>query len=126
VENAETMFTDAYRQGDVLKYHVAHGMGNFVADERTITELESDGRIVFRYVTRSGEFTPEANPNGATHNIAGIINEAGNVLGVMPHPERAVEALLGSTDGVGLFESLRRHIEDGAAISGTPQVAGLR
>ncbi|HSL72043.1 MAG TPA: phosphoribosylformylglycinamidine synthase subunit PurQ [Longimicrobiales bacterium] len=126
VENAETMFTNAYRKGDVLKYHVAHGMGNFVADDRTIAGLEAEGRVIFRYVTRDGEVTEAANPNGATNNIAGISNEAGNILGLMPHPERAVEALLGSTDGVGLFESMRRHIENGAEVSRPRQVAGLR
>ena len=106
VENNETMFTSAYERGQVVKYHVAHGMGNYVADEETIAELERTDRIVFRYV--EGE-----NPNGAMHDIAGIINMEGNIMGLMPHPERSVEMLLGSVDGIGLFESLRRFIDTG-------------
>ena len=74
--------------------------------EDTLRALEDEGRVVFRYVTRTGEATEEANPNGSWHNIAGITNAQGNVLGMMPHPERAMEAVLGSTDGVGLFDSL--------------------
>src|SRR5262245_60401253 len=112
VENDQTCFTNAYSKGDVLMYHVAHGMGNYVADENTIAQLEAEGRVVFRYVTREGDATEAGNPNGATNNIAGIINEQGNILGLMPHPERAVEALLGSTDGVGIFESLRRYVDE--------------
>ena len=112
VENDQTVFTNAYCAGDVVRYHVAHGMGNYVADAQTLEQLESSGRVIFRYVNAEGEVTPESNPNGAVNNIAGIINETGNVLGLMPHPERAVEALLGSTDGVGLFESLRRFVDN--------------
>jgi phosphoribosylformylglycinamidine synthase len=106
VENAQTIYTSEYEEGDVLKVHIAHGMGNYVADEDTLEALESENRVVFRYVDAEGVETDAANPNGSVHNIAGIINEAGNVLGVMPHPERSVEELLGSTDGRGLFESL--------------------
>jgi phosphoribosylformylglycinamidine synthase subunit PurQ / glutaminase len=112
-ENTETCFTNAYVDNEVLMYHVAHGMGNYVADAMTIERLEKEQRVVFRYCDSSGNVSAETNPNGATNNIAGIINERGNVLGLMPHPERAVEELLGSTDGVGLFESLRRFIDDG-------------
>ena len=112
VENDETLFTNSYCRGDILRYHIAHGMGNYVADEATLEQLENSGRVVFRYVDESGEPTAASNPNGALHNIAGIINETGNVLGLMPHPERSVEALLGSTDGIGLFESLRRHVDN--------------
>jgi phosphoribosylformylglycinamidine synthase subunit PurQ / glutaminase len=125
-ENDQTAFTNAYSKGDVLMYHVAHGMGNFVADEATIAQLEAEGRVVFRYVTREGEVTESSNPNGATNNIAGIINERGNVMGLMPHPERAVEALLGSTDGVGIFESLRRYIDEGIRAAPERRVAGVR
>jgi phosphoribosylformylglycinamidine synthase subunit PurQ / glutaminase len=106
VENASTIYTSEYEEGDVLKVHIAHGMGNYVADEDVLETLESENRVVFRYVDAEGVETEESNPNGAMHNIAGIINEAGNVLGLMPHPERSVEALLGSTDGLGLFESM--------------------
>ena len=128
VENNNTMYTNAYEQGQVVTYHVAHGMGNYVATADTIEQLEAENRIVFRYATAEGEVTPEANPNGAMHNIAGIINERGNVLGLMPHPERSMEALLGSTDGIGLFESMRRFLEEGVAVQGDPvrQTAGVR
>jgi phosphoribosylformylglycinamidine synthase subunit PurQ / glutaminase len=112
VENDQTLFTNAYYRGDVLRFHVAHGMGNYVASPEIIEQLERSDRVVFRYVTADGENTDDASPNGATNNIAGIINETGNVLGLMPHPERSVEALLGSTDGVGLFESLRRYVDN--------------
>jgi phosphoribosylformylglycinamidine synthase len=103
-------------------------MGNYVADPDTLSELEKQNRIVFRYVTADGEERQYANPNGAMDNIAGIINERGNILGLMPHPERAVEALLGSTDGIGIFESLRRFIDEGIVVSGGAQrpAAGVR
>jgi len=116
VENTETPFTSEYREGQVVKYHVAHGMGNYVADPETLDMLEADRRVVFRYCDANGNVTPEANPNGAARNIAGIINEAGNVLGLMPHPERSMEALLGSTDGVPLFDSIRRCIDERAGV----------
>ena len=113
VENNSTPFTNAYAHDQVVQYHVAHGMGNFVADDEVLHELEVSGRIVFRYCDRDGNVTPDANPNGAARNIAGIINEEGNVLGLMPHPERAVEMLLGSADGVGLFESIQNFVDNG-------------
>lgn len=106
VENAATMFTRAYTPGQLLRIPIAHGEGNYVADEATVARLEAEGRVVFRYVDAQGEPTEAANPNGSVANIAGIINEEGNVLGLMPHPERALDALLGSADGLGLFESL--------------------
>lgn len=111
VENADTPFTCAYREGDVLDLHIAHGQGNYVADEATLDRLEAERRVVFRYVDAAGHATDEANANGSTRNVAGIINEAGNVLGIMPHPERSVEVLLGSTDGLGLFESIGRAVK---------------
>ena len=116
VENTETPFTSEYREGQVVKYHVAHGMGNYVADPETLDMLEADRRVVFRYCDVNGNVTAESNPNGAARNIAGIVNEAGNVLGLMPHPERSMEALLGSTDGVPLFQSIRRYIDERAGI----------
>jgi phosphoribosylformylglycinamidine synthase len=106
VENAQTIYTSEYEEGDVLKVHIAHGMGNYVADEDVLEMLESENRVVFRYVDAEGVETDEANPNGSLHNIAGIANEGRNVLGLMPHPERSVEEVLGSIDGLGLFESL--------------------
>jgi len=115
VENAETIFSQAYTAGQVLRLHIAHGEGNYVADPETLDALESRGRVVFRYVDAAGEAVDGGNPNGATRNIAGIINETGNVLGLMPHPERSVEGLLGSTDGLGLFQSLRDAVDSGRA-----------
>lgn len=107
VENRRTIFTSAYGEGQVLRFPIAHGEGNYVAEEATLDALERNGRVVFRYVDVDGRATSAANPNGSQRNIAGIVNEEGNVLGLMPHPERALSALLGSTDGLGVFESLR-------------------
>jgi phosphoribosylformylglycinamidine synthase subunit PurQ / glutaminase len=106
VDNADTAFTQRYVPGQVLHWHIAHGQGNYVADPDTLDELEAARRVVFRYVDESGVATDESNPNGSLNNIAGIINDQGNVLGLMPHPERSVEPLLGSADGLALFESL--------------------
>ena len=106
VENTETMFTDLYERGEVLRMPVAHGDGRFVATEETLDRLEGEGRVVFRYVDAAGNVTVPANPNGSERNIAGIINDNGNVLGLMPHPERACSPLLGSSDGVRLLESI--------------------
>jgi phosphoribosylformylglycinamidine synthase subunit PurQ / glutaminase len=106
VENATTAFTSKYMHRDVLSVPVAHGEGNYFADTETIRALEFENRIVFRYTTKNGEELPSANPNGAINNIAGIVNERGNVLGMMPHPERVCDPVLGSADGLGIFQSL--------------------
>ena len=106
VENADTMFTNLYERGEVLRIPVAHGDGRFVASNETLDQLDGDGRVVFRYCDAAGKITPDANPNGSERNIAGIINDGGNVLGLMPHPERACSPLLGSSDGVRLLESI--------------------
>jgi len=106
VERAEPPFADAYTAGQVLHVPIAHGEGCYTADERTLDELEGEGRVAFRYCGADGSVVPAANPNGSARNIAGIVNAAGNVLGMMPHPERAVDPALGSMDGVGLFRSL--------------------
>jgi phosphoribosylformylglycinamidine synthase subunit PurQ / glutaminase len=106
VENADTAFTGRYEDGQVLHLHIAHGQGNYVADPDVIEELEASRRVVFRYVDGDGKPTDEGNANGSVNNIAGIINEHGNILGLMPHPERSVELLLGSADGLPLFESI--------------------
>ena len=106
VENTDTMFTNLYERGEVLRIPVAHGDGRFVASDDTLDQLEGDGRVVFRYSDAAGKITPDANPNGSERNIAGIINDGGNVLGLMPHPERACSPLLGSSDGVRLLESI--------------------
>ncbi len=106
VENAETPFTLACRPGQLLRMPISHGEGRYVADEETLAELESSDRVAFRYCTAEGEVTEEANPNGSVDGIAGIINERGNVLGMMPHPERACEPLMGGEDGLALWLSL--------------------
>ncbi|ERN51346.1 phosphoribosylformylglycinamidine synthase subunit PurQ [Alkalihalophilus marmarensis] len=100
VENEKTMFTAGYEKGQEITIPVAHGEGNYECDDATFNELEKNGQIIFRY---------QDNINGSRHQIAGIMNEAGNVLGMMPHPERAVEALLGSDDGLALFQSIVRN-----------------
>lgn len=105
-ETRDSMFTHAIPEGKILRIPIAHGDGRYVADDQTLDRLEAEGRIAFRYVDASGRATDEACPNGALRNIAGILNEGRNVLGMMPHPERAVEAALGSADGRLVFESL--------------------
>ncbi len=109
VETTDTAFTRAYRPGQVLRVPIAHAEGNYIADPTTLERLEGHGRVVFRYTTREGARGRGGNPNGSVNDIAGIVNTAGNVLGLMPHPERAAEGVLGSTDGLGMFESLVAH-----------------
>lgn len=106
VENSDTMFTNRYEKGQVLVMPIAHGDGRYTADETTLDRLEGDGRVVFRYLPSGGETDEYWSPNGSMRAIAGIVSRAGNVLGLMPHPERAVDSLLGSDDGLGLFESM--------------------
>lgn len=106
VENTSTPFTTEVSPGSVLRVPISHGEGNYFADPETLARLEDSGRVVFRYVDASGRPTLEANPNGSANNIAGIINEAGNVLGMMPHPERASDPLLGGEDGLQIFRSI--------------------
>jgi phosphoribosylformylglycinamidine synthase len=110
VETSDTLFTNQLTTGDVLRIPIAHGEGRFVADEETLAVLESDGRVVFRYVNASGERDPSANPNGSANDIAGIVSDAGNVLGMMPHPERAADPLLGSDDGLAIFQSVLERV----------------
>jgi phosphoribosylformylglycinamidine synthase I len=105
-ERTDTSFTGASSVGQLLRMPIAHGEGRFTADEATLDRLESNGQIVFRYVDALGNATPESNPNGAMRNIAGVTNVGRNVVGLMPHPERAMDRALGSQDGVVLFESL--------------------
>ncbi len=115
VERTDTAFTSAYAPGRVLRLPIAHGEGNYVADADTLARLEGEGRVVFRYVSPAGAVTDDANPNGSMNNIAGIRNERGNVLGLMPHPERVVDPILGNTDGRGVFESIRATLEVSAS-----------
>jgi phosphoribosylformylglycinamidine synthase len=105
VERTDTPFTRAYGEGEVLRVPLSHGEGQYVAEESTLDALEAQGRVVFRYVDREGRATDEANPNGSARNIAGVCGEGRNVVGVMPHPDRAIHQVLGSTDGLGLFRS---------------------
>ena len=107
-ETADTPFTETLRKGEVVKIPIGHMEGNYFCDEATLKTLQSEDRIVFRYATAQGEVTREANPNGSLDHIAGILNEGRNVLGMMPHPDRSSEGLLGSSDGLRLFESMVR------------------
>ncbi len=106
VEDTETDFTSLYTPGEVIQMPIAHTDGNYYADQETLARLEGDGRVVFRYANLDGELSEESNPNGSLNHIAGIINDAGNVLGLMPHPERRVDPIVGGTDGSRLFESV--------------------
>jgi phosphoribosylformylglycinamidine synthase I len=105
-QRTDTPFTRRCTPGQVLQVPVSHGEGNYYADAATLARLEEEGRVLFRYCDASGAVTQEANPNGSANNIAGIVNEGGNVLGMMPHPERACEPLLGSSDGNRIFQSI--------------------
>ena len=116
VEHADTPFTGAARHGQVLQMPVAHGEGNYYASPEVVRELESSRRVVFRYCDARGEITDAANPNGSVNGIAGICNEARNVVGLMPHPERACETALGSADGLVLFESVVRALAQEGAV----------
>lgn len=110
VENADTPFTRALRKGQVVTIPVAHGEGRYFADDDVLDRLEANDQVLFRYSTPEGAVTDDANPNGSLRNIAGIVNEAGNVCGFMPHPERCVEALIEGEDGRFLFQSLIEHV----------------
>jgi phosphoribosylformylglycinamidine synthase len=114
VERSDTPFTRGYNAGQVIRVPVAHGEGNYAADERTIARLEGEGRVLFRYTAPDGTLDPAWNHNGAMNAIAGVLNEGGNVLGLMPHPENHVEAALGCTDGRGLFAGLADHFKKAA------------
>jgi len=106
VENTDTHFSAAYERGQLLTLPIAHGDGCYTAEPATLADLESSGRVVFRYADAAGEVTALANPTGSVNSIAGIVSARGNVLGIMPHPERAVDERLGSRDGLALFESV--------------------
>lgn len=106
VETEKTIFTNCYRQDEVIRIPVAHAEGNYFADEETLDSIEENGQVVFRYATETGDITPEANPNGAQRNIAGISDQTGRIVGMMPHPERLYETALGGTDGRRIFESV--------------------
>ena len=119
VERAAAPFTSLAHQGDVLSIPVSHGDGNYFVDDATLMRLEANGQIAFRYCAEDGQVTPDANPNGSRANIAGVTNEAGNVLGLMPHPERVVEAALGAgTDGLKILRSIDEALHERAAFAG--------
>jgi phosphoribosylformylglycinamidine synthase len=111
VETSNTPFTNAANPGDVVVMPISHGEGNYYVDPETLARLKTEDRIVFRYCDAEGNATPESNPNGSLDNIAGVLNEGRNVLGMMPHPERASEALLGGTDGLLIWKSMLRAMD---------------
>jgi phosphoribosylformylglycinamidine synthase len=110
VETTDTLFTSRYERGQRIVVPIAHGDGRYSADDETIERLDGEGRVVFRYAPSDLEAEEAYNPNGSMHDIAGIVNEGGNVLGMMPHPERAVDPLLGAADGLPLFESILQRV----------------
>ena len=109
VENNNLPWTKAYNSQQIITIPIAHGEGRYYADQTTLKELEDNEQILFRYCNNKGEITQESNPNGSLNNIAGIVNKQGNILGMMPHPERASDTLLKATDGRGLFTSIIGH-----------------
>ena len=117
VEQTDTPFTVACRRGQVLQMPIAHGEGNYFAEPDVISRLEANRQVVFRYTTPAGELADEANPNGSAAAIAGLCNEARNVVGLMPHPERACEPILGSGDGMVMFESVVHSLKTGALVA---------
>ena len=106
IESTATPFTRHYRLGELVRFPVAHGEGNYVAPPDVLDQLEAEGRVVFRYVDEHGEATPESNPNGSARSIAGVADGTGNIVGLMPHPDRAMESLVGSDDGARVFRGL--------------------
>jgi phosphoribosylformylglycinamidine synthase subunit PurQ / glutaminase len=123
-ETTDSPFTNALDKGQVLQIPIGHMEGNYFCDESTLATLTREDRIAFRYATPAGEITREANPNGSLENIAGILNEGRNVLGMMPHPDRSSEALLGSADGFPVFQSMIQALS-GVTPSGTSLLSGI-
>ena len=117
VEQTDTPFTSTARNGQVLRIPIAHGEGNYFATSDVLAKLEANRQVIFRYTTPEGDVTDAANPNGSVANIAGLCNETRNVVGLMPHPERACESTLGSADGLVIFESAVQSIKDGALVA---------
>ncbi len=114
VERSDSPFTRGYKPKQVIRVPVAHGEGNYAADDETVARLEGDGRVLYRYCAADGSVGEPSNHNGAARSIAGIVNDRGNVLGMMPHPENHVEDAMGCTDGRGLFAGLVAHLERAA------------
>ncbi len=118
VEQTDSPFTNTMQVGDVLEIPIAHGEGNYYASDDVLDRLEANNQVVFRYADARGNLTPESNPNGSARNIAGIVNERGNVLGMMPHPERCIEAAIGSGDGIHVFKSVLNYLATGVEVAG--------
>lgn len=118
VENNSTPYTAEYAKGQVVRFPIAHGDGNYTIDDEGFRRLEGEGRIVFRYCSPDGSVSPADAPNGAMGNVAGIANERGNILGLMPHPERLSESILDGVDGEGFFKSIFKHVTGSAATGG--------
>jgi len=114
-ETTDSPFTSAMRPGQVLRVPISHGEGRYYADEATLAELAADDRVAFRYCEADGTVTPDSNPNGSLQNIAGILNKRRNVLGMMPHPERSMEAAMGGADGAWIWKSM---LEAAVAVAG--------
>jgi len=114
VERSDTPFTAGYNTGQVIRVPVAHGEGNYEADEETLKRIESEGRVLYRYCSADGAVDEQSNFNGAAASIAGLLNDKSNVLGMMPHPENHVEDIMGCTDGRGLFAGLTAHLDRAA------------
>jgi phosphoribosylformylglycinamidine synthase len=129
VEQTDTPFTQACRHGQVMKVPIAHGDGNYYAEPDVVARLERNRQVIFRYVSPVGDVTDDANPNGSVNNIAGICNETRNVVGLMPHPERACELAIGSADGLAVFESIvkwsRESLADGTLATMTDGTSAL-
>jgi phosphoribosylformylglycinamidine synthase I len=123
-DTTDSPFTNALQKGQVLQIPIGHMEGNYFCDESTLAALRRDDRIAFRYATRSGEITAAANPNGSLDNIAGVLSEGRNVLGMMPHPDRSSEALLGSADGFPVFQSMIQALS-GVTPSGIAMLGGI-
>jgi len=117
VENNKSPYAGNCTVGDVLKIPIAHGEGNYYHYDSEIEELEKNNQVIFRYCDKDGNITSEANPNGSLNGIGGICNKEGNVLGMMPHPERVVEEILGSTDGLKIFKSIKASLKSVSTLS---------
>ncbi|HDJ37979.1 MAG TPA: phosphoribosylformylglycinamidine synthase I [Methanosarcinales archaeon] len=111
IEKTDTTFTSKFKKGEVVRMPIAHKEGNFFADSDTLKSMNLHQRVAFRYVDSEGDATASANPNGSVENIAGVVNKTGNVLGMMPHPERASESVLGGDDGFRIFESMVEYVD---------------
>ena len=110
VERNDLPWTQGYQKNQVITIPIAHGEGSYYADAETLKALEDNGQVLFRYCDAAGNVTPESNPNGSLNNIAGICNHQGNVVGMMPHPERSSDSALGAVDGLAMFEGLLKSV----------------